>query len=240
VKGIFPVKEKPWLARLSIAPATACVRSNLFNLILLALVLGLGAAVAVTAYGYGQHLMEEEDDSSREQIAMLNQKVEQLARAATVAESARNIERATQQQLEAHIKTLEIENSRLKEDLLFFERLLPANRGAGEVAIRRLTAEYAPPNQLRYRLLVWASDNKDRQGFSGQAQLIVTASHGGRKTTFLFPQPNSPEEENFQIRFRHYQRLEGILTLPEGATVKSVQARILENGQIKAQYSIRL
>jgi hypothetical protein len=34
--------------------------------------------------------------------------------------------------------------------------------------------------------------------------------------------------------------MEGVLTLPEGVTMKAVQARILQNGQIRAQQAANL
>lgn len=232
------MNRKSWLARFS--DSTGSGRFNLFSLVLLTLVLGLGAAVAVLAYDFGRHLIDSDSEEAHRQVASLTRQVELLTSVAAVSESVRNIERATQQQLAAQVKTLENDNIRLKEDLSFFERLLPASQKAGGVAIRRLAAEIVPPNQIRYRMLVWAKDNDEKLGFSGQAQLIITTIQAGKKTTILFPQAQSPEEDNFRIKFRHYQRLEGILTLPEGAIVKSVQARILENGQIRAQHSIKL
>ena len=215
-------------------------RVRLFGLLLLALALGLAAAFAMLAYGYGKQLMQAEGDQAREQAVQLRQEVDRLNGVLTAAESMRNIESAEKQQMTEQIKVLESENNRLKEDLSFYERLFPAKTKAGGVAIRRFAAELVPPNQLRYRLLILSQDSREKQGFTGQAQIIVTAMQGEHKLVIVFPQPDSPEEQHFKLRFRHYQRLEGILNLPEGLTVKSVQARVLENGQTKAQHAVRL
>jgi len=48
------------------------------------------------------------------------------------------------------------------------------------------------------------------------------------------------EQEKFKLGFKHYQRVEGVLTLQEGMTAKLVQARVLEKGQIRAQLSTNL
>lgn len=213
-------------------------RARLFGLLLL--LLALGAVFAMLAYVFGRQSMAAEGDKAREQAALLRQEVERLDGVLAAAESMRNIERATQEQLAEQVKALESENARLKEDLSFYERLLPAKPGADGVAIRRFTAKAVPPNQLRYRLLILASNGIDKQGFAGKAQLIVTAIQKDRRLVIVFPQPDSPEEQHFSLRFRHYQRLEGMLNLPEDALLKSVQARILENGQIKAQQTVKL
>ncbi len=55
-----------------------------------------------------------------------------------------------------------------------------------------------------------------------------------------FPEGKSGEMDKFRLGFRHYQRLEGVLTLPEGVAVQAVQARILEKGQLRAQQSAKL
>lgn len=234
------MRKKPWLVRFLIPFTTRNGRSIVLRLALIGLSLGLGAAVAVLAYDYGQHLMDVENDSTREQIASLTRQIEQMTRAAAVADSLRSIERSTQQQLTEQITTLEKENARLKEELSFFERLLPASPKTGSVVIRRLAVEAVPPNHLRYRLLIWAGNSEDKSGFSGQAQLVLTILRNGRKSIITLPHPDSPEEENFRVSFRHYQRLEGIISIPEDATVKSVQARILDGRQIRAQHSIKI
>lgn len=214
-------------------------RVRLFGL-LLALALGLGAAFAMLAYDFGKQRMAAEGDKEREQTALLKQEVERLNGVLAAADSMRNIERAAQEQLAEQVKTLESENARLKEDLSFYERLLPAKLKDDDIAIRRFAAEAVPPNQLRYRLLILARDGADKQGFAGKAQIIVNAIQQDRRLTVIFPQPGSPEEQHFSLRFRHYQRLEGILNLPEGALPRSVQARVLENGRIKTQQTVKL
>jgi HSP20 family molecular chaperone IbpA len=48
------------------------------------------------------------------------------------------------------------------------------------------------------------------------------------------------KSEPFQLEFQRYQRIEGILPLPEGVQVKNVQARVLENGMLRAQQAANL
>lgn len=147
--------------------------------------------------------------------------------------------RSAQEKLAEQIKVLERENTRLKEDLAFFESLVPTGTGSQGVAIQRLMAERIAPNQLRYRLLVISSTRKDR-GFTGTLQFAVNVVQEGKNTVLIFPQRNSLEAEKFQLDFEHYQRVEGTLVVPEGASVRGIQARVLEKGKIKAQQSANL
>ena len=176
----------------------------------------------------------------KEQVEKLSSERDQFSTTVNAAESQLNIERSAQKQLAEQVKVLETENTKLKEDLTFFESLLPANSGKG-IAIRRLKADLVAPNQLKYRVLVMQGGRgPGKPDFVGNLQFAVTVVQEGKSVMMIFPSGNSGEVDKFKLGFKHYQRAEGVLTLPDGASVKTVQARILENGQIRAQQSANL
>ncbi len=191
-----------------------------------------GAAGPVgTAPGASQH------------IEQLQREREKLQTDANAAESKFNIERAAQQQLLKQVKTLETENVRLKEDLAFFESLMPAEGGPRALAIRRMNVDSPAQNQVRYRVLVMQGGKGDVE-FNGTLVLFVTGLQAGKNVTLTFPDPKAtgaqPDAQAFKISFKRYQRLEGVITVPDGMQVKSVQARVLERGQMRAQQSANL
>lgn len=147
--------------------------------------------------------------------------------------------RAAQSELLSQVRKLETENARLKEDLEFFESVLPARSGSKGVAIQRFQAELVAPGQLRYRMLV-IRGGKARQGFSGNLQLILTGVRDGRDAMINLPDKTSGDPDRFRLEFDHYQRIEGVVALPEGMTVRNVQARVFEKGQVRAQQSVNL
>lgn len=177
--------------------------------------------------------------SYKAQVETLTAERDQFSATVNAAESQLNIERSAQKQMATQVKTLEAENTRLKEDLAFFESLLPNATGPQGVTIRRLKIDQIAPNQVRYRLLVMQGGKGD-QLFSGNLQLSVAALQDGKNAMINFPDGNPAEQDKFKLSFKHYQRVEGVLTLPEGATTKLVQARVLEKGQIRAQLSANL
>ncbi len=79
---------------------------------------------------------------------------EPLSTTVNVAESKLNMEKVTQEQLSQHIRILEGENAKLKEDLAFFEGFLSNATGNHGITIQRLTAEFLTSTQLRYRMLI--------------------------------------------------------------------------------------
>jgi hypothetical protein len=209
------------------------------------IVLGLAAATAMWAYDLGRSFAGLGPGPSKEQLEQFQEKMDALkierdnfSSKVNAAESQLNIERSAQKQLAAQVKVLESENSKLKEDLAFFESLLPADTGSG-ITIRRLKAELIAPNQLRYRLLIMQG-GKGGRDFAGDLQFAVTVVQAGKSAMMILPHGNAGEANKLKLNFRHYQRVEGILTLPEGASAKAIQARVLEKGQIRAQQSANL
>lgn len=207
---------------------------------------GLAGAGAMWAYEAGYGAPKAGSDNAHEQLQAYKEKLDKLtaehesmSSTANSAESQLNIERSAQKQLAEQVKSLVAENTRLKEDLAFFESLLPNATGPAGIAIRRLKVDQIAPNQLRYRLLIMQGGKGDRR-FTGTLQLAVTTLQEGKSAMMTFPEGIPAEQQKFKLNFMHYQRVEGVLTLPEGAQTKLVQARVLENGQVRAQLSANL
>lgn len=241
------MKLRLWLRRLSVSAPQMTVRRQLpwpLRLAIVCIVLGGVGAIAFGGYDFGRSLSGLAPVVTRNQFASLQEELvrlrserDQYSTTVNSAESQLNIERSAQRQLAAQVKALEAENIKLKEDLTFFESLLPTDKNGSGVSIRSLKADMAGANQLRYRLLVMQGGKAERD-FNGSAQLAVTVLQAGKSVIINFPDGangDAAARSRFQLAFRHYQRLEGILTVPEGAVLQSVQARILEQGQVRAQ-----
>jgi outer membrane murein-binding lipoprotein Lpp len=243
------LKWKLWKRRLSISAPRMAIRTQAswpMRLLMVIVVVLLGGLLAMRAYEFGRDLTGFKSGMVSEHLERLKDQVEQLrhernafSATANAAESQINIERAAQKQLVTQVKALEAENIKLKEDLAFFERLLPADTGPQGVSIRRLTVDTVSVNQLRYRMLIMQGGKGDRD-FVGNLQLLVTMQKNGSNPVMVFPNGKADDAEKFKLVFRHYQRVEGIVTLPEGVSIKAVQARILEKGQLRAQQSANL
>ena len=242
------MKRKLWSRRLSISAPKMTIRSQLpwpMRFVFWVVVLGLGGSIALWAYDLGRNFagfgpnVGAQVESLEHRVKVLEQERDELISKVNATDSEISIERAGQQPLRDQIKTLESENTALKEDLSFFESLLPANTGAMGISIQRIKLESLAPNQIRYRMLVMQG-GAGKSYFTGNLQLIVTVLQNGRNAGITFPADKSVDVEKYRINFKHYQRLEGVLTLPEGTSVKSLQARVLEKGHLRAQQSATL
>ena len=242
------MKRKFWLRRLSISAPRMTVKSQLpwpMRFVFWVFVLGLAGAIALWAYDLGRSFAGFGPNVSA-QLSVMEQRVKQLelererlSSLVSASESEISIERAALNPLREQIKSLEADNTRLKEDLTFFEGLLPANTGSHGISIRRIALEPLAANQVRYRMLVMQGGGS-KQEFHGELQLAVSVLQEGKNVMIAFPKEKSGDSERYKLNFKHYQRLEGVLVLPEGATAKSLQARVLEKGLVRAQQSASL
>src|SRR5690606_26030420 len=104
------------------------------------------------------------------------------------------------------IRTLESENRALRDDLGFFEKLIPAS-GAEGVAIRGLQAEVLAGTQLKWQVLV-LQPVKNAPEFRGKLELSVSGLLDGKPWMMALPGGPLP------LQFRQYRRMEGMIDLP--------------------------
>ncbi|HTH44877.1 MAG TPA: DUF6776 family protein [Oxalicibacterium sp.] len=246
-KPVFKgLRWKRWRQRWSISAPRMTIRNHLpwpLRAVFIAIVLGLGIAVAMWTYDLGRNFAHFQKGPTREQMSALQEQLkqvgderDQLQATINAFDSRLNMEHAMQAQLQEQAKSLADENNKLKDDLSFYESLVPAD-GTKGIAIRRLKIEMATPNQLRYRVLIMQG-GKGEQNFVGNYQIVMTVLQSGKSAMITFPKPQAADK--YKLAFKHYQRMEGVLAVPDGAVVKSVQVKILEKGVVRAQDSENL
>jgi hypothetical protein len=241
------MKWKLFLRNLSVSSPRMTVRSQMpwpLRALFGFLVLAAAAAVGVAVYEYGRNFggpdrreLAAEVDRLRSQLREITAERDRYAALATAGETQIKMDRAAQEQLAKQVVTLEGDLAKARADLAFFESLLPAPANAKGVLIRSFRAETdeAAPNNLRFRLLVQQSGNP-KEDFQGSVQLHVNYVQDGNAHTLQVPDPNSGESATapLTLSFRHYQRVEGSLVLPQGAEAKSVLVKVLGRGQAQA------
>jgi hypothetical protein len=178
--------------------------------------------------------LEHEVDTLRVQVRDLDEELLKLRSMAGTEQSAVQMERSTQLQLSNRIKTLELENAALKEDMKLFERLIPA---AGDDAAVRLEGFRVVPDgaqRYRYRALLAFQSTKQAPEFRGRLQIAVIISLAGKRQEMLLPDKREVAGE-FQIEVRNFLRKEGGFEIPPGARLDSVEARVLQGDTLKAK-----
>jgi hypothetical protein len=187
--------------------------------------------------GFDRGELQSEFARLRESMAQLEGEAARLRAIADASESRLKIEQSAQAQLASQVKALEDENSRLREELGFFENLVPSERRGEKVSIHRFSVERdVLPGEYRYRLLVLQGGRLDRE-FHGSLQLVVEMQQEGKDATIIFPDSAETGNATFKLNFKYFRRVEGTFRVPAKARVRTIQARIFENGSNEARAS---
>lgn len=234
--------------RLTISAPRMSVRSALpwpFRWALLAIVLGFCAAIGLWAFEFGKDIAGLEK-GSKDELMRLRAEVQELRtgladareerdQAQSIANTAGTLvttEKSSHERLLTQVKQLEADNRTLRDDLGFFEKLIPAT-GVDGVAIRGLQAELHDGTKVKWQVLVIQA-NRNAQEFNGRLDVSFSGTVGGKPwTASLVGGPQS-------IKIRQYGRLEGEFELPAQAIVKSVTAKVMDGAVARATQSIKL
>jgi hypothetical protein len=203
-----------------------------------AIVLGFCAAIGLWAFEFGKNIAGLES-GNKEELLRLRGEMSKLREERDKAQSIFNTsaslitaEKAAQERMIAQIKTLEVENRALRDDLGFFEKLIPTH-GAEGVAIRGLQAEVLSGSQLKWQILV-IQPVKNAPEFRGKLEVSIAGTLNGKP--WMMELPGGAQA----LQFRQYRRIEGMVDLPPQAMVKNVSAKVVEGTATRAVQSIKL
>ncbi len=209
---------------------------------MLGLVVVLSCSFALAAWiydagrrfaGFDSSEAQQELSQLRENIGKLTKEAEGLRASVNASESKLQIERTAQTQLARQVKAMEDENARLKEDLAFFENLIPSEHRDNTLLINRFRVDAgALPGEFRYRLLLLQGGRRDKP-FQGSLQLLVTLQEGNKDAIITLPEAGAAQV--YKISFKYFQRVEGTFRVAPGAHVKMVRVRIFEDGSSQAR-----
>jgi hypothetical protein len=227
--------------RLTISAPRMKVRSAMpwpLRWVAAAIVLGFCGAISLWAFELGKDIAgvdtgdKEELLRLREDMVRLRTERDRVQSILNTSGSAMVFERAAQDRLSAQIRSLEAENRTLREDLGFFEKLMPAS-GNEAVAIRGLQAEVLSGTQLKWQVLV-IQPVKNAPEFHGRLEVNFSGTLDGKP--WMMPLPGGGQ----LLQFRQYRRVEGMVDLPPQAVVKNVSARVVEGSVSRAVQNVSL
>jgi hypothetical protein len=156
-------------------------------------------------------------------------------------ESELNVTRGAQETLSRQALELQNENTQMKEELAFLRKLFSDTGKPGTFTIQRLSAEKDRDDVYRFSMLVVRGGNPSDE-FSGKLSLLVNVTADGHGLTLTLPDDQPDTAAALALKFKYYQRVEGTFRIPEGAELRSLQAKVMEAGQStpKATRSLNL
>jgi hypothetical protein len=225
--------------RLTISAPKMAIRSTLpwpLRWVIVAVVLGFCAAISLWTFEFGRDIAGLDRESKdeiprlRSEVARLTQERDKAQSIANTAGSLLAAGQATQDQLTAQNKLLAAESQSLRDDLGFFQKLLPVS-GSGGISIRGLQAEVLADSRLKWQVLVFQAV-KNPAEFSGKLELTFSGLRNGKPWSMALP------EAETNLQFKQYRRLAGVLELPADVVLKKVAAQILDGAVVRATQTV--
>lgn len=155
------------------------------------------------------------------------------------------IERAARTELEKTLAATQTNLGRLKDQLAFYEQLLPPGP-QGAIDLRAVDLSLQQGRVLSYRVLLMRS-GKAGERFSGRLEFEATGLEQGKVVThILTPLQSAPpvtsvtqesqaktlltdaDPDSLKLDFEQFQRSQGLLALPAGFEPEQVTVRVLE------------
>jgi regulator of replication initiation timing len=149
------------------------------------------------------------------------------------------IEKAAQGELARTVAQLQEENAALKEDLGFLRNIMSSGTTPEGIGVSNLKVERdGKGNEYRYRMLLTQGGQR-KQDFKGKIQILARVAKDGGVSTLTFPD-GPPADPTGAFEFRFYHKAEGRFAIPDGATLKGVDVRVLAlpGGQVKLSRTI--
>ena len=203
-----------------------------------AVMLGFSAAIGLWAFEFGKGIAgldtnaENELRQLRADVVQLRQDREKAQTISNTSGSLLTAEKAAQEKMAAQLQQIEAINLQLRDDLGFFEKLLPTG-GLDGVTIRGLQAELLSASQLKWQVLI-IQPVKNAPDFNGKLDVTINGLVAGKPWTATLP-------GGAQIlQFKQYRRIEGVLDLPPQAVVKTVTAKVVEGTATRSAQTFKL
>jgi DNA-binding transcriptional MerR regulator len=198
-----------------------------------ALMMGIAAAIAwwlvdnsYRITGFNREDAEQQIRKLSADTTQMRQELESTKRALTERDRQVLIEKAAQTELARNVAQLQEENAGLKEDLGFLRNIMSSGSVPEGLSIQNLKVEAdGEANTYRYRMLLIQGGQR-KQDFKGRIQVVVRIAQGGATSQLSFPEDAQVRTSGAEVEFRYYHKVEGRFTIPEGALVKSVQAKV--------------
>ena len=234
--------------RLTISAPRMAIRSAMpwpFRWAIFAIVLGFCAAIGLWAFEFGKDIAGLEKGSKEEllhlrseltdvktELVTVKQERDRAQSIANTADTLVTAERSSHESMLAQLKQLETENRALRDDLGFFEKLIPS-AGAEGLAIRSLQADLQNGNTLKWQVLVIQS-GKNPTEFNGRLDVSFSGLLDGK------PWTSNVAGASPAIKVRQYGRIEGAFDIPAQVVVKGMSAKVMDGAVVKATQSIKL
>ncbi|HTT09060.1 MAG TPA: DUF6776 family protein [Gammaproteobacteria bacterium] len=167
--------------------------------------------------------LQTENQTLREQIAIL--------------ERSAQVDKEAVQDVQKHFRELQDEISELREELEFYRGIVASTKHGSGLRIQGLQlSATGEAQQYHYKLVLTNMDKGDKVA-TGRVSLSVEGHLGGAPQTLDHASLAGTGADGLPFKFKHFQRLEGNIRVPEGFDPARVGVSIQEAGDKDAKES---
>ena len=186
--------------------------------------------------GFNRKAVEQQLATAEADATRHAQEAAALRQANSALESELAMTRGAQAALTKQVAELSQENQQVKEEVAFLQKLVSDASKTVGVAIPRLVVERSEADDAwTYSILV-VRGGTPRDEFDGHLALAAVVSTPSDErgmagsTTLNLPADQPESAAALRLRFKYYQRIEGVLRVPKGTQVRSLTVRAYESG----------
>jgi hypothetical protein len=147
---------------------------------------------------------------------------------------------SARQQLAEEVQNLTDRYATLDEDLSYALRLVPVGGAQGSLRLERFNIHADPlsARSFRFSVLVGYESGRQPQEFSGTLKFVLTVLRNGKLHELSWPEQGRMAEAEYQqgylVKTRQWTRKTGTLEVAPGDVLKKVEARLIQNGKLRA------
>jgi uncharacterized protein DUF6776 len=180
--------------------------------------------------GFNRSAIVEKQDRIEKELASLREENARLRSKASALESELSMTQGAQAASSRQALEVQNENTQMKEELAFLQKLFSDEGKLGTITIQRFTTERVGDDAYRFSLLIVRGGNPTDE-FSGKLSLQVALVVGGHAESIVLPDDQPEMAPALKLKFKYYQRVEGMMRVPTGSSVRTLEAKVMELGQ---------
>lgn len=201
----------------------------------------VAAGIAIGASGYA--LSEREHETRDQQVKRLQLEQKSLLRdnqqlseenddlkaRVAILERSKQIDSKAYADVDAYLKQLREEILELREEVAFYRGIVSSNETKGVLIHTFIVEREGTTDAYRYSLVLTRNMRNDRL-VSGTVNLSVSGEMHGDLKQLSLKEVSDSEDSALKFRFKHFQRLEGRMTLPKGFVPHRVVVNVQTRG----------
>lgn len=166
-------------------------------------------------------------------VKQLEDRNKQLRDRAAMLQQGSKVDQYAYKDVSKSLKGLQDEIYELKEEVAFYRTILePGDTGKG-LRIQSLKVQRdGQRNRYRYKLVLTQVLTR-AQTVHGDVQVTIYGRRGADQGVLTLGDVTADKDKEIHFRFKYFQKLQGVMTFPDGFTPTRVALRVMPGGKAK-------